>query len=366
MSNEPIISDRFGQLSGLRSAAAHSKPSSRGLLGELEQPSDVFRHLGPNWYTSIMGTGIVANAAALLPVHAAALHSFALGVWVLAATLLLALTLATAVHWLWHAENARDPAMAPIYGRTSSNDSSDVQSNGRRRADPGPSPTSTGRTARRFGPWAVGGWPGNCAATGGASRDRKPARAGGPIIAPQRIAARPAVRPPSALEMPLTKRLFLLRHAKSSWDNPALSDHDRPLAARGRKASTKMAKHLHEREIRPALVLCSSAARARETLERVDPSGEIRIEDQLYAASARELLERLRGIPETVDSVMLIGHSPGIENLALDLADRSALRAAVEEKFPTAALAELTFPGPWSELRPGCAKLTSFVRPRDI
>jgi hypothetical protein len=79
MSNEPIISDRFGQLSGLRSAAAHSKPSSRGLLGELEQPSDVFRHLGPNWYTSIMGTGIVANAAALLPVHAAALHSFALG-----------------------------------------------------------------------------------------------------------------------------------------------------------------------------------------------------------------------------------------------------------------------------------------------
>jgi hypothetical protein len=130
MSNEPIISDRFRQLSGLRSAAAHSKPSSRGLLGELEQPSDVFRHLGPNWYTSIMGTGIVANAAALLPVHAAALHSFARGVWVLAATLLLALTLATAVHWLWHAENARDPAMAPIYGRTSSNDSSDVQSNG--------------------------------------------------------------------------------------------------------------------------------------------------------------------------------------------------------------------------------------------
>lgn len=163
-----------------------------------------------------------------------------------------------------------------------------------------------------------------------------------------------------------TKRLFLLRHAKSSWDNPALSDHARPLAARGRKASRKMARQIRQSKIRPALVFCSSAARARETLERVGPSGEIRIEDRLYAASARELLERLRDVPETVDSVMLIGHSPGIEDLALDLADRSALRAAVEEKFPTAALATLTFESRWRELQPGCAKLTSFIRPRDL
>jgi C4-dicarboxylate transporter/malic acid transport protein len=120
MSSRPTISNRSGRPSGVRPAARHEQPSSRRLLGALEHPSDVFRHLGPNWYTSIIGTGIVANAAALLPVHAPALRSFALGVWVLAASLLLALTLATAAHWLRHSENARghhrDPAMAPFYG----------------------------------------------------------------------------------------------------------------------------------------------------------------------------------------------------------------------------------------------------------
>jgi C4-dicarboxylate transporter/malic acid transport protein len=120
MISASTIGNHPGRLSGLRSPTAHKRPSSRGLLGDLERPGDVFRHLGPNWYASIMGTGIVANAAALLPVHAAWLHSFALGVWVLAAALLLALTLATALHWLRHPENARghhrDPAMAPFYG----------------------------------------------------------------------------------------------------------------------------------------------------------------------------------------------------------------------------------------------------------
>ncbi len=90
------------------------------ILSELDHAGDVFRHLGPNWYTSVMGTGIVANAAMLLPVHAPSLHSCALGVWLLAATMLVVLTLATAVHWLRYPENARryrrDPAMAPFYG----------------------------------------------------------------------------------------------------------------------------------------------------------------------------------------------------------------------------------------------------------
>jgi C4-dicarboxylate transporter/malic acid transport protein len=99
---------------------APTKPSSRFLLGDLERPGDVFRHLGPNWFTSVMGTGIVANAAALLPVHIAGLHRFAIGVWVLAATMLIGLTVATVVHWVRHTANARghhnDPVMAPFYG----------------------------------------------------------------------------------------------------------------------------------------------------------------------------------------------------------------------------------------------------------
>jgi C4-dicarboxylate transporter/malic acid transport protein len=120
VSTRPITSNPSSQAAGVRSPAAHKTLSSRRLLGELEHRGDVVRHLGPNWYASIMGTGIVANAAALLPVHAAGLRSFALGVWLLAATLLVALTLATAMHWLRFPENARghhrDPAVAPFYG----------------------------------------------------------------------------------------------------------------------------------------------------------------------------------------------------------------------------------------------------------
>jgi C4-dicarboxylate transporter/malic acid transport protein len=117
MSDTPITPNHSRSLSA---PSAPKRVSRRVLLGDLEQPGDVFRHLGPNWYASIMGTGIVANAAALLPVHVAALHAFALGVWVLAAALLLALTAATAAHWILHTETARghhrNPAMAPFYG----------------------------------------------------------------------------------------------------------------------------------------------------------------------------------------------------------------------------------------------------------
>ena len=94
--------------------------SPRRFLDQLERPGDVFRHIGPNWFASVMGTGIVANAAALLPVRIPGLRAVALCVWLLAATMLLALIAATAVHWLRHPENARrhhhDPAMAPFYG----------------------------------------------------------------------------------------------------------------------------------------------------------------------------------------------------------------------------------------------------------
>ncbi|MEA2214173.1 MAG: hypothetical protein QOF83_4121 [Solirubrobacteraceae bacterium] len=104
----------------LHLSAPPALASSRWLFPDLDHPSDVFRHVGPNWYASIMGTGIVANAAALLPVHTPALQVFALVIWVLAAALLVALTVATAVNWLAHPKNARqyhrDPAMAPFYG----------------------------------------------------------------------------------------------------------------------------------------------------------------------------------------------------------------------------------------------------------
>ncbi len=92
----------------------------RRVLGALERPSDAFRHLGPNWFASVMGTGIVANAAALLPVQVPGLRTLAVGVWLLAATMLVLLAAATGVHWLRYPEQARthhhNPTMAPFYG----------------------------------------------------------------------------------------------------------------------------------------------------------------------------------------------------------------------------------------------------------
>src|SRR5437764_6878294 len=140
------------------------------------------------------------------------------------------------------------------------------------------------------------------------------------------------------------KRLYVLRHAKSSWDDPAASDHDRPLAPRGRKAAKATARHLREQRVEPELVLCSTARRARQTLERIEPSlgrRAVHVERELYGASADELLERLRAVDDAVGSVMLIGHNPGLEDLILALARPSPRRREVEAKYPTAALAPL-------------------------
>lgn len=161
-----------------------------------------------------------------------------------------------------------------------------------------------------------------------------------------------------------TKRVLLLRHAKSSWDDPALADHDRPLAPRGRKAAKLIGAHLRHEQISITLVLCSSARRARETLELVAPSGEVRIESELYGASADQLLERLRHVPDEADAVLLIGHNPSIQDLAVDLsADGGEL---ARRKFPTCALAMLTLSGPWHALEPRHAELLAFVTPREL
>jgi len=169
--------------------------------------------------------------------------------------------------------------------------------------------------------------------------------------------------------MPQTKRLFILRHAKSSWDDPGLDDHERPLAPRGQRACKVMAEHLRTNEIEPDLVLCSSARRTRETLESVAPGGEHLIESELYSASPGELLDRLRRVPDGVDSVMLIGHNPSVQMLALRLArrdDNPGERATLERKFPTGALATLTFDCGWSELGPGSARLAAFLTPKEL
>ena len=160
------------------------------------------------------------------------------------------------------------------------------------------------------------------------------------------------------------RQLLLLRHAKSSWDDPSLADEHRPLAPRGRKAAKRLRAHMRRERIPLGLVLCSSAKRAQETLDLVAPPGEILIEPELYGATAAGLLERLRRVPDEVGAVMLIGHEPAIRELAVGLVGRESELA--DRKFPTAGLATLTLTGPWSTLAPDRARLAAFVTPREL
>ncbi len=166
------------------------------------------------------------------------------------------------------------------------------------------------------------------------------------------------------------RRLYLLRHAKSSWKDERLADHDRPLAGRGRRAAKAIGRHLREQGVDPELVLCSSARRARETLEGVEASlgrGAIRIEPGLYGASPAELLALINGIVASIRSVMVIGHNPSLEQLALLLARRGSTVQELEAKFPTGALSTLAFRGSgWAALDHGTADLIGFIRPRDL
>jgi len=165
------------------------------------------------------------------------------------------------------------------------------------------------------------------------------------------------------------KRIHLLRHAKSSWEDPSLPDHDRPLAPRGRKAAEALARHLRSEAVAPEIVLCSSARRARQTLAplmEVLGGAEVLVEDALYAAEAEELLERLRRVPDRVESVMIVAHNPGLQDLAIELVSPGPDLGRVREKFPTGGLATIGFAGSWRELAPGRGTLMSFVTPRDL
>ena len=140
--------------------------------------------------------------------------------------------------------------------------------------------------------------------------------------------------------------LYVLRHAKSSWDDPALADDDRPLSARGRKNSAALADHVRREGISPEIVLCSAALRTRETLAALLPAlegdTEIRIESRLYGASTEELLTRLREVPAPTRSVLLVGHNPGLESLVERLAGDVA-----PERLPTGALVVLESDEDW-------------------
>ncbi|MDX2156109.1 MAG: histidine phosphatase family protein [Hyphomicrobiaceae bacterium] len=163
--------------------------------------------------------------------------------------------------------------------------------------------------------------------------------------------------------------LSILRHAKSSWDDEGLADFERPLATRGREAAPRMGRHLRDIGLQPDLVLCSSAVRARETARLVGLSSPIAYERELYAASASELLERLHRIPRGTRSVLLIGHNPGLHELALQLIGGMPPpeHARLADKLPTTALLVLALDGTdWGRIRPAGARVVHYVTPRDL
>jgi phosphohistidine phosphatase len=145
------------------------------------------------------------------------------------------------------------------------------------------------------------------------------------------------------------KMLILLRHAKSSWDDAAVPDFDRPLNARGRRDAPRMGRWLAARGLQPDHVLCSAATRTRETWALVAPAfaagTPITFSQALYLAEPAGLIAAVRAVPRPVRALLVIGHSPGLEDVAARLVQdgSEAARAAMAAKFPTAAAAVITF-----------------------
>ena len=171
------------------------------------------------------------------------------------------------------------------------------------------------------------------------------------------------------------RQLLLLRHAKSSWDDRDLSDHARPLNPRGRQAAGAIRTEMERLNLTPDLVLVSSARRTVQTAEALEPWPEtplVDILDTLYLASASLLLTTLQEVPETVRSVLLVGHNPGMHELAMLLIGSHAMsfgsteQRRLAEGYPSGALAEFTVPGPWHGLNEGAARLVRFLCPRDL
>ena len=164
--------------------------------------------------------------------------------------------------------------------------------------------------------------------------------------------------------------LYVLRHAKSSWEDETLTDHERPLSPRGIRDAKRIAKHLGTLHAPADVVLLSSAVRTRQTLALVKSSlGEasVQVEDGLYGATADALLERLRDIPESAHSALVIGHNPGLEDLVLLLAAPGHLRAEVAVKFPTSALATLDLGDrTWSSVSQGDAQIVGYTTPKRL
>ena len=159
------------------------------------------------------------------------------------------------------------------------------------------------------------------------------------------------------------KRLYILRHAKSSWTDSNLSDFERPLNDRGEKAAPFMGRLAAERELLPAQIISSPARRAASTAElfknAAGMSAEIRFDDRIYEASPQALYQVTSDLVDDPASAMIVGHNPGIEGFIRALTGKT-------ERMPTAALAVVNLAiENWSEISNGCGTLVQVIRPKE-
>jgi len=169
------------------------------------------------------------------------------------------------------------------------------------------------------------------------------------------------------------KTLLLLRHAKSSWDDPSLADFDRPLAPRGQNAARRVGRELTTRGWLPDRALVSPAVRTRQTWELVSaalptkPPADFR--EALYDAPAEKILAEIRRAPRAANTILVLGHNPGLEDLARQIAGEESdadILERLRKKFPTAALTRFALDGGWQELKAVSARLTHFVTPKEL
>ena len=165
------------------------------------------------------------------------------------------------------------------------------------------------------------------------------------------------------------KTLTLLRHAKAGWDDRSLSDFERPLTERGRRAARAMGRHLRELGLGFDRVVVSPAARTLETVavlaETYGPFDAVE-DERIYLAPVETLIEIVRETDDAQTRLLIVGHNPGMERLAL-LLGGGPLHEAVAVKYPTGALAEIALPAArWRDVGEASGTLVRFVRPRDL
>lgn len=170
-------------------------------------------------------------------------------------------------------------------------------------------------------------------------------------------------------------QLIFLRHAKADPSGKTTADHERALTPSGRQAAAKIGRAMRKAGLAPEVVLVSTATRTQQTLQELEDATvwdewpNINSLPQLYMATPPQILGALRELPETARSAIVIGHNPGLHELALSLAGPLRVNAdlkRIDEGYPTAALSEFLVATPWRQLGPGTASLQRFILPKDL